>query len=180
MAALLKRVKNITKGIAAPASLERGAPSADRAGGAGAARRARQRARRSSARRPARGDYREAFAGIAQLQPAVAKFFDDVLVMAEDEPVRAARLGLVATLRDLILGHCGYFRDRDGELIRDGEERRPHDGRQEEAARRRRRATTGRGASTEERASAKSRAANEERAPAREGGAAKAAGKYVY
>ena len=37
------------------------------------------------------------------LQPAVAKFFDDVLVMAEDERLRAARLGLVATLRGLIL-----------------------------------------------------------------------------
>jgi glycyl-tRNA synthetase beta chain len=33
----------------------------------------------------------------------VAKFFDDVLVMAEDERLRTARLGLVATLRDLIL-----------------------------------------------------------------------------
>ena len=50
-----------------------------------------------------RGDYREAFAGVASLQPAVAKFFDDVLVMAEDERVRAARLGLVASLRGLIL-----------------------------------------------------------------------------
>jgi glycyl-tRNA synthetase beta chain len=37
------------------------------------------------------------------LQPPVAKFFDDVLVMAEDERVRAARLGLVAALRGLIL-----------------------------------------------------------------------------
>ena len=52
----------------------------------------------------ARGDYREAFAGIAQLQPAVATFFDEVLVMAEHEHLRIARLGLVATLRDLILG----------------------------------------------------------------------------
>ena len=33
----------------------------------------------------------------------MAKFFDDVLVMAEDERLRAARLGLVAALRDLIL-----------------------------------------------------------------------------
>ena len=37
------------------------------------------------------------------MQPAVARFFDDVLVMAEDEQLREARLGLVATLRDLIL-----------------------------------------------------------------------------
>ena len=33
----------------------------------------------------------------------VAKFFDDVLVMAEDQQLRASRLGLVASLRDLIL-----------------------------------------------------------------------------
>jgi glycyl-tRNA synthetase beta chain len=50
------------------------------------------------------GDYRKAFAGVAELKPAVAKFFDDVLVMTDDEPLRRARLALVATLRDLILG----------------------------------------------------------------------------
>jgi glycyl-tRNA synthetase beta chain len=50
-----------------------------------------------------RGEYREAFAAIAALQPSVAKFFDDVLVMTDDETLRAARLALVATLRDLIL-----------------------------------------------------------------------------
>jgi glycyl-tRNA synthetase beta chain len=50
-----------------------------------------------------RGDYREAFTAVASLQPVVAKFFDDVLVMAEDERLRAARVGLVATMRDLIL-----------------------------------------------------------------------------
>ena len=58
-------------------------------------------ARHSSGRQ--RGDYREAFAEIASLQPAVAQFFDDVLVMADDEALRTARLALVATLRDLIL-----------------------------------------------------------------------------
>ena len=35
-----------------------------------------------------RGDYRQAFSGIAALRPVVAKFFDDVLVMAEDEALR--------------------------------------------------------------------------------------------
>jgi glycyl-tRNA synthetase beta chain len=102
VATLLKRVKNITKGVATPPTL----PSADGvltepaekalaaaiASGAPVIRAA-----------VARGDYREAFAGVALLQPAVAKFFDDVLVMAEDERVRAARLGLVASLRGLIL-----------------------------------------------------------------------------
>ena len=51
-----------------------------------------------------RGEYREAFAAIAALQPSVATFFDDVLVMANDEGLRTARLALVATLRDLVLG----------------------------------------------------------------------------
>ena len=102
VAALLKRVKNISKGVATPQAL----PSADGmltepaekalaaaiASGAPTIRAAVER-----------GDYREAFASVASLQPAVAKFFDDVLVMADDERVRAARLGLVASLRGLIL-----------------------------------------------------------------------------
>ncbi|MGE0446837.1 MAG: glycine--tRNA ligase subunit beta [Vicinamibacterales bacterium] len=54
-------------------------------------------------RHAAAADYAPAFREIASLQPVVAKFFDDVLVMAEDETLRAARLGLVASLRDLIL-----------------------------------------------------------------------------
>jgi glycyl-tRNA synthetase beta chain len=99
VAALLKRVKNITKGVT-PTALTRDAlvEPAETA-----------LARELEARRPvieeaaARGDYREAFTQIAHMQPAVAKFFDDVLVMAEDERLRAARLALVATLRDLIL-----------------------------------------------------------------------------
>jgi glycyl-tRNA synthetase beta subunit len=37
------------------------------------------------------------------LQPLVAKFFDDVLVMAEDPRVRTARLALVTSLRYQIL-----------------------------------------------------------------------------
>jgi glycyl-tRNA synthetase beta chain len=100
---LLKRVKNITKGMAAPPSLS--GPTdllhepAERA--LVAELQARDPAIRAAA---SRGDYREAFAGIAQLQPAVAKFFDDVLVMADDERIRTARLALVATLRELILG----------------------------------------------------------------------------
>ena len=101
VATLLKRVKNITKGVAAPPSIDAGVLSepAERV-------LAEELAARAPIIRAAagRGDYREAFTAIAALQPAVAKFFDDVLVMAEDEGLRAARLGLVATLRDLILG----------------------------------------------------------------------------
>ena len=100
VATLLKRVKNISKGVQAPATIdsalltepaEQALMSALQAGATGI---------RAAA---SRGDYRDAFTGIAALQPPVAKFFDDVLVMAEDERLRAARLGLVATLRGLIL-----------------------------------------------------------------------------
>jgi glycyl-tRNA synthetase beta chain len=102
VAALLKRVKNITKGVA----------GADNIGGLKASLKepaelalwtdldARSPAIRNAA---ARSDYREAFTQVAAFQPAVAQFFDDVLVMAEDEQVRSARLALVASLRDLIL-----------------------------------------------------------------------------
>jgi glycyl-tRNA synthetase beta chain len=102
VAALLKRVKNISKGVPTPP----GFPSTD---GALTEPAERALAVAIAAGAPTiraaveRGDYREAFASVASLQPAVAKFFDDVLVMADDERVRAARLGLVASLRGLIL-----------------------------------------------------------------------------
>jgi glycyl-tRNA synthetase beta chain len=102
VAALLKRVKNITKGvIEMPSWPEIGAALAEPAERDLWA----ELDRRAPGIRAAgeSGRYREAFAGIAALQPAVARFFDDVLVMAEEPSVRAARLALVATLRDLIL-----------------------------------------------------------------------------
>jgi glycyl-tRNA synthetase beta chain len=101
VATLFKRVKNITKEVAPnspggdalltePSELALAAALEARGGVITAAAQRR--------------DYRGAFAEVAALQPVVAKFFDDVLVMAEDEQLRAARLGLVARLRDLILG----------------------------------------------------------------------------
>ena len=45
------------------------------------------------------GQYREALEVIADLRPAVDRFFDEVLVMAEEEAVRKNRLGLLAMLR---------------------------------------------------------------------------------
>jgi glycyl-tRNA synthetase beta chain len=99
---LLKRVKNITKGISAPASLDEVRSALTEPAELALLAELERRAPiiQTAA---ARGDYREAFGNIAAMQPIVAKFFDDVLVMAEDERVRAARLGLVATLRDRIL-----------------------------------------------------------------------------
>ncbi len=47
-----------------------------------------------NARRAAR-DYPGVLRNVATLEPAVAKFFEDVLVMAEDPALRANRLGLM-------------------------------------------------------------------------------------
>jgi glycyl-tRNA synthetase beta chain len=47
--------------------------------------------------------FRQAFAEAASLGPTVAKFFDDVLVMAEDPKLRDARLRLMKRLETLIL-----------------------------------------------------------------------------
>ena len=47
--------------------------------------------------------YRQAFADAAKLGPPVGRFFDDVLVMAEDAHLRDARLRLMKRLETLIL-----------------------------------------------------------------------------
>ena len=102
VATLLKRVKNITKGVAtaaAPAQL-RGSLKEPAELALASELESRAPVIRAAAERR---DYKEAFTNIAQLQPVVAKFFDDVLVMAEDEQLRTARLNVVASLRDLIL-----------------------------------------------------------------------------
>jgi glycyl-tRNA synthetase beta chain len=102
VAALLKRVKNITRGVAAPASL-------DTLEGVLTEPAEVALVREVQARTPAireadaRSEYKAAFTAIAALQAPVATFFDDVLVMVEDQRLRQARLGLVAALRDVIL-----------------------------------------------------------------------------
>ena len=102
VATLLKRVKNITKGVSAPRAIADVSTSltepAERA--LLSELEVRSPVIRDAA---AQGDYRAAFNGIGALRPAVATFFDDVLVMAEDPRVRDARLGAIAMLRDLIL-----------------------------------------------------------------------------
>ncbi len=47
--------------------------------------------------------YRKAFAEAAAFGPAVATFFDDVMVMADDPALREARLRLLRRLEALIL-----------------------------------------------------------------------------
>ena len=101
VAALFKCVKNISKDVPSFS----GVINPDRLVEPAETALASEVAVRGSAIEAAAGrrDYRAAFSEIAALQPSVAKFFDDVLVMAEDAGLREARLGLVAALRDRIL-----------------------------------------------------------------------------
>lgn len=48
-------------------------------------------------------NYGEALTRLAKLRPAVDRFFDDVMVMAEEETLRNNRLGLLNSLRGLFL-----------------------------------------------------------------------------
>ena len=103
VATLFKRVKNISKGVDAgpgpPVGGDRLVEPAE------VALRDALAAHAPAIRQAAdEGDYRRAFATVASLGPVVARFFDDVMVMADDQALRAARLQLVANLRDLILG----------------------------------------------------------------------------
>ena len=48
-------------------------------------------------------DYAAAWRALAGLRAPIDRFFDDVLVMAEDEAVRRNRLALLAAVDDLFL-----------------------------------------------------------------------------
>ncbi|KEA62484.1 Glycyl-tRNA synthetase beta chain [Marinobacterium lacunae] len=52
----------------------------------------------------AEGAYEQALEALAQLQAPVDRFFEDVMVMADDEAVRNNRLALLQRLRNLFLG----------------------------------------------------------------------------
>jgi glycyl-tRNA synthetase beta chain len=47
-------------------------------------------------------DFAGAIAAAAELGPPIDRFFDDVLVMADDESVRANRLRLLLDVRDAV------------------------------------------------------------------------------
>lgn len=49
-------------------------------------------------------DYLAAFRALADLRPAVDRFFDELLVMADDPVVRSLRLALLASVADLMSG----------------------------------------------------------------------------
>jgi glycyl-tRNA synthetase beta chain len=100
VATLFKRVKNITKDVPAVTEVHRQRLT-EPAEMALAESLTRLEGSLSDA--AGRHDYRRAFADIGTLQPVVTKFFDDVLVMADDQTLREARLSLVGRLRDRIL-----------------------------------------------------------------------------
>jgi glycyl-tRNA synthetase beta chain len=60
-------------------------------------------------------DYAGVLRAVASLKPAVDRFFDEVLVMAEDPTVRANRLGLMKRVSDLF-GDVADFRKIQAEL----------------------------------------------------------------
>jgi glycyl-tRNA synthetase beta chain len=105
LAELFKRVKNISTDIAAEMSWD------DLAAYGTAASEMSERALLTHAAEKAKLvekahselRYRDALMVLAELQPHVAKFFDDVMVMAEEPQVRRVRLQLMAKLRDLVL-----------------------------------------------------------------------------
>jgi glycyl-tRNA synthetase beta chain len=100
VAALFKRVKNITKDVPRGGEVQRDVLKEPAEVALLDALDQRHPAINAAV---TRRDYRGAFAAIGALRPAVATFFDDVLVMAEDERLRTERLRLVARLRDVVL-----------------------------------------------------------------------------
>jgi len=101
LAALFKRVKNITKNFDEPLTDEISARLAEPA--------ERELLSAIDGRWPAvqaaarRDDYGEAMRQLAALSAPVDRFFVDVLVMADDQSVRQARLALLTALRTMVL-----------------------------------------------------------------------------
>jgi len=101
LAAANKRIGNILR----QAKFQRGSPDAGLLSEAAEKRLADEIARASGEVEPlidAR-DYRTALEVLAGLRSTVDGFFDDVMVMADDESVRDNRLALLASLRNLFL-----------------------------------------------------------------------------
>src|SRR5688572_31046367 len=101
LAGLFKRVKNIAKNLDASAP-DLGGKLTEPAEKALAAEVDRLQPIIASAVTSGTG-YRHAFGESAKAGPAVAKFFDDVMVMADDPKLRDARLRLLRRLEGMIL-----------------------------------------------------------------------------
>jgi glycyl-tRNA synthetase beta chain len=100
VAELFKRVKNITKGVSIGAQVDASVLTEPAEVGLMRSIEATEPRIRAAVEK---SDYKQAFQAVEALRGPVAQFFDDVLVMADDETLRTARLALVAHLRDLIL-----------------------------------------------------------------------------
>ena len=101
LAVLFKRVRNIAKNLDAAAA-DQGGTLVEPAEVALAAEVDRLAPVVEAAVKSGTG-YRQAFAEAAKAGPAVAKFFDDVMVMTDDAKLRDARLRLLRKLEGLIL-----------------------------------------------------------------------------
>src|SRR5688572_27226863 len=101
---LFKRVKNIAKNLEANAP-DLGGQLTDPAEKALAAEVDRLQPVIEAAVMSGTG-YRRAFGEAAKAGPAVAKFFDDVMVMADDPKLRDARLRLLRRLEGLKIGRA--------------------------------------------------------------------------
>ena len=101
LAGLFKRVRNIAKNLDAAAP-DQGGKLSEPAEIALAAEVDRLAPVVDAAVKTGSG-YRQAFAEAAKAGPAVAKFFDDVMVMTDDLKLRDARLRLLRRLEGLIL-----------------------------------------------------------------------------
>jgi glycyl-tRNA synthetase beta chain len=69
------------------------------------------------------GDYDEAVRELLQLRRPIDSFFDDVMVMVDDETMRNARLALLAEIRDLFLRVADFSR-----VVLEGEEQEEQGG----------------------------------------------------
>jgi glycyl-tRNA synthetase beta chain len=101
LAGLFKRVRNIAKNLDAAAA-DQGGTLTEPAEVALAAEVDRLTPVVEAAVKSGTG-YRQAFAEAAKAGPAVAKFFDDVMVMTDDLKLRDARLRLLRRLEGLVL-----------------------------------------------------------------------------
>ncbi len=75
-----------------------------------------RRAGEEVAARMRRGEWESVWSAIAALRPPVDRFFDHVLVMAEDASLRANRLALLGSLSDLLRGAADF-----SEIVVEGE-----------------------------------------------------------
>jgi glycyl-tRNA synthetase beta chain len=107
LAELFKRVQHISRGVAFPAGGWAGLTEFARTASREPAERelVQHVAGSVAALREAedRGDHVAALKRIAGFRPYVARYFDEVLVMADDPGLRDARLRLMAGLRDLVM-----------------------------------------------------------------------------